>query len=169
MVWLVPASLDVLNCLMIIYVTGSSYSSWILTLTFITAISASDPIWWRGVFTGVSGAIGLSLMLILVQIGALPFTDIWKINYRPNSWSLVVQAIALNAGVSFFVWVAIHKSSVIANTGRVMAEKENSWINLLLKTTLAKSADLYFSLSSRSKSVSLFIIISHPRKPKTNG
>lgn len=127
--WLVPASLDVLNCLMIIYVTGSAYSSWILSLTFITAISASDPLLWRGAFTGTFGAVGLALMLVLVQTGVLPFCDIWKINYRPHSWSLVVQAAALNAGVSFFVWSAVHGSSVIANAGRASAEKENSWIH----------------------------------------
>lgn len=132
-IWLVPASLDVLNCLMIIYVTGSSYSSWILSLTFITAISASDPLWWRGAFTGIAGAAGLALMLVLVQTGVLPFTDIWKINYRPNSWSLVAQTVALNAGVSFFVWAAVHKSSVIADTGRTAAENESSWINPVLK------------------------------------
>lgn len=131
--WLVPASLDVLNCLMIIYVTGSAYSSWILSLTFITAISASDPLLWRGAFTGIAGAFGLTLMLILVQTGVLPFSDIWKINYRPHSWSLVVQAAALNAGVSFFVWSAVHGASVIANTGRSAAEKESSLIHLIFK------------------------------------
>jgi hypothetical protein len=106
--WLIPASLDVFNCLMIIYVTGSAYSSWILSLTFITAITASDPLHWRGAFTGIAGAIGLALLLVFVQIGVLPFVDVWKINYRPNSWSLVVQTITLNAGVSFFIWSAIH-------------------------------------------------------------
>lgn len=131
--WLVPASLDVLNCLMIIYVTGSAYSSWILSLTFITAISASDPLLWRGAFTGIAGAVGLTLMLILVQTGVLPFSDIWKINYRPHSWSLVVQAAALNAGVSFFVWSAVHGASAAADTGRTEAEKESSLLHLILK------------------------------------
>ena len=105
--WLIPASLDVLNCLMIIYVTGSAYSSWILSLTFLTAISASDPLNWRGIFTVVAGAIGLALLLALVQVGVLPFVDVWKVNYRPNSWSLIVQTVTLNGGVSFFIWSAI--------------------------------------------------------------
>lgn len=106
--WLIPASLDVLNCLMIIYVTGSAYSSWILSLTFLTAITASDPLKWRGIFTVVAGTIGLALLLVLVQVGVLSFVDVWKVNYRPNSWSLVVQTVTLNAGVSFFIWSAIH-------------------------------------------------------------
>lgn len=105
--WLIPASLDVLNCLMIIYVTGSAYSSWILSLTFLTAISASDPLRWRGIFTVVAGAMGLALLLVLVQVGVLPFVDVWKVNYRPNSWSLIVQTVTLNGGVSFFIWSAI--------------------------------------------------------------
>lgn len=107
--WLIPASLDVLNSLMIIYVTGSAYSTWILSLPFITAMSASDPLKWRGMYTGIAGSVGLAIMLILVQVGLLPFADIWKINYRPHSWSLVAQAIILNTGVSLFLRSAIYK------------------------------------------------------------
>lgn len=107
--WLIPASLDVLNSLMIIYVTGSAYSTWILSLPFITAMSASDPLKWRGMYTAIAGSVGLAIMLILVQVGLLPFADIWKINYRPHSWSLVVQAIVLNTGVSLFLRSTIYK------------------------------------------------------------
>ena len=62
--WLIPASLDVLNCQMIIYVTGSAYSTWILSLPFITAISSSDPLRWRGAYTLTASSIGLAAMLI---------------------------------------------------------------------------------------------------------
>ncbi|MBL0266249.1 MAG: hypothetical protein IPQ05_20880 [Leptospiraceae bacterium] len=114
LIWLIPASLDVLNCQMIIYVTGSAYSTWILSLPFITAISSSDPLRWRGAYTLTASAIGLAAMLILVQLGILPFADIWKINYRPHSWSLVVQAIVLNTGVSIFVRSAIYRVNVFS-------------------------------------------------------
>lgn len=107
--WLIPASLDILNCLMIIYVTGSAYSTWILSLPFITAMSSSDPLRWRGAYTVFVSSIGLASMLIFVQLGILPFVDIWKINYRPHSWSLVVQAIVLNTGVSLFIRTAIYR------------------------------------------------------------
>lgn len=114
LIWLIPASLDVLNCQMIIYVTGSAYSTWILSLPFITAISSSDPLRWRGAYTLTASSIGLAAMLILVQLGILPFADIWKINYRPHSWSLVVQAIVLNTGVSIFVRSAIYRVNVFS-------------------------------------------------------
>ena len=114
LIWLIPASLDVLNCLMIIYVTGSAYSTWILSLPFITAISSSDPLRWRGAYTLTASATGLAAMLILVQLGILPFADIWKINYRPHPWSLVAQAIVLNTGVSLFVRTSIYKINLLS-------------------------------------------------------
>lgn len=131
--WLIPASLDILNCLMIIYVTGSAYSSWILSLSIISAISAMDKLKWRGLFTGITSSIGLAILLILVQLKVLPFIDIWKINYRPHSWILVIQASLLNAVVSFFLWESLHKISVININARDKAEKYNILINTFLK------------------------------------
>ena len=131
--WLIPAGLDILNCLMIIYVTGSAYSSWILSLPFMSALSAMDKLRWRGLFTGFTSSVGFAVLLILVQLKFLPFIDIWKINYRPHSWSLVVQASLLNAGVIFFIWHSLHKISITNIIARENAEQFNNLIITFLK------------------------------------
>jgi len=136
--WLIPASLDIFNSLMIIYVTGSVYSSWVLSLPLITALASSDVLRWRGLFSAIGGSVGFGLLLLLVHFDFLPYVNLWDSIDTVTSLTVVIQALLLNSVVCVSIWAAVHYNaiSIASITAKASSNSDNS--NNLLNNLLPK-------------------------------
>jgi len=136
--WLIPASLDIFNSLMIIYVTGSIYSSWVLSLPLITALASSDILRWRGLYSAIGSSIGFGMLLVFVHYDILPYVNLWDSIDTVTSLTVVVQSILLNFVVCISIWATVHYNAISLASITAKASSNNNNSNILLNNLLPK-------------------------------